>query len=143
MSDGQLCRFARMWRTREEWPLFGRRPMKNARNTPRNCVLGFAACVVVAISMTFSVHAYACEGQELEWTYQVLHASLTWGYRCGRYQECNTAQLYDISAAAQQLPLSCQQLIERVGEQLQESVGPSGPNCYGGVCCDQSGCVGG
>jgi len=116
--------------------------MKSFHDFSRRCVLKIAIGFAVAMSMTLAVPAYACERGDLQRTYQIIHASLMAGYQCG-LGKCDFNRMYALSAQSQQLPRSCQQLIESVGSRLKQSIGTPGTHCYGGVCCNQTGCVGG
>lgn len=98
--------------------------------------------------------AQACQGQDFQRSVQIIdyawRAGVQIGYEMawtGDYQLA-MQRLVDMSqqlnGAAQQLPYTCQVLINQwanaIGGAFQN---PQGTQCMGGVCCDGTGCYGG
>ena len=96
--------------------------------------------LLLAITM-LSPSALACEGQDYQRTLQVQNYSIRVGYEFGMTGDINLFQqrLQEINNYIQQLPQSCQFLLQQMGAGFS-SGGSSGTTCMGGVCCDSTGC---
>jgi len=98
------------------------------------------ALVVCGIFLSTSQAAFACTGADYDRTMQVLNYSMQAGYEFGMTGNYNlfTQRLQEIVQAIQQLPPSCQALLQQMNSGF--SSGGSGTTCMGGVCCDSTGC---
>lgn len=107
----------------------------------------------VAIVTLYLRNAYACEGEDLQRTRQIVetawNGSIQLSLEMARTGDFSgTMQrmidlIQRMNYAASQLPPSCQALIQQWANSMQGAYGGGGgggAQCMGGVCCDQSGC---
>ena len=92
---------------------------------------------------TISMSSFACEGQERDEVLRIIYESLEAGYQGAMTGDIDSMirKANELSLQAQQLSPPCQALIEQVGHNLQNSYNPNTTSCFGGVCCDGTGCV--
>lgn len=83
---------------------------------------------------------FGCQGDDYNRTIQIVNDSYQIGIDVGATGNLNLMmqKLQEISSRVQQLPPSCQLLMQQMGGGSRP--GGSGTNCVGGVCCDASGC---
>lgn len=98
------------------------------------------AVVIGSTLLGVSQNAFACTGADYERTMQVLNYSMQAGYEFGMTGNYNlfTQRLQEIVQAIQQLPPSCQALLQQMNSGF--SSGGSDTMCMGGACCDSTGC---
>jgi len=95
--------------------------------------------VFVALSLV-SPAALSCQGDDYQRTVQVMQMSLQVGMEFAQTfnVELLMQRLQNLSTHIQQLPPSCQALLQQMNNGI--GAGPGGTNCMGGVCCDSTGC---
>lgn len=100
--------------------------------------------VVPILIFIGSTTASACQGEDFQRTQQYERYVLTVHYQCnqaGNYQNCVLQEFPNILAEGMKLPLSCQQLLQRMYPPPRPR--SDGAMCSGQICCDGSGCYGG
>lgn len=119
-------------------------PIKN-RIPVRLRTSAFAMAFVTGLS--FSGNAWACQGQNLERTTQVIDFAWQAGLETAYMNDLNLQlqKLMDVSfelaSVAQQLPPSCQAIIRQWSGAIEQVFSGRRYNgCQSGVCCDDSGC---
>jgi len=83
----------------------------------------------------------ACEGEDYGRTLMLLDESLKLGWQCGRHNNCDWERISEVGQKSQQLPASCQRIIEKAGAALQRYNTSDETHCYGDVCCGPTGCA--
>lgn len=116
----------------------------------RRGAIGGARAVLFAVALLgvgASGSASACQGQELQRTKQLIDYAMNAGVQIAYMNDFNMQlqALLEMSqrlnANAQQLPYSCQALIQQWSGAIQAATGGQKYNgCMGGVCCDSTGC---
>ncbi|MCW8934322.1 MAG: hypothetical protein OQK98_06325 [Gammaproteobacteria bacterium] len=95
--------------------------------------------VIVALSLV-SPASLSCQGDDYQRTMQVMQMSFQVGMEFAQTLnvELLKQRLQNLSTRIQQLPPSCQALLQQMNNGIGGGAG--GTNCMGGVCCDSTGC---
>ena len=95
--------------------------------------------VFVALSLV-STASLSCQGYDYQRTVQVMEMSLQISMEFAQTYnvELLMQRLQTLSIHIQQLPPSCQALLQQMNNGI--GAGPGGTNCMGGMCCDSTGC---
>lgn len=114
---------------------------KYSTKYPRSLAFKFVQSIILTgILLSASESVFACQGGDYTRTLQITNQSLQLGLEFGTSGNINLfmQRLQELSRLAQQLPPSCQLLLQQMGGSF--SGGSSSTNCMGGVCCDSTGC---
>ena len=97
-------------------------------------VLMFIALILV------SPASLSCQGYDYQRTVRVMQMSLQVSMEFSQTfnVELLMQRLQNLSTHIQQLPPSCQALLQQMNNGI--GAGSGGTNCMGGVCCDSTGC---
>jgi len=98
--------------------------------------------LLVLAAVSFSLPAWACEGEAYNESLEVIYESLYAGYEMGMTGDVDTGfrKMAALNERMARLPLSCQQFIQYVSDGMSSTYSPSTTSCHGSVCCDGTSC---
>lgn len=102
----------------------------------------YRGAVSLLLFLTINTSVFACDGQELKKSLNIIHEALFIGYQAGLTGNFQGlfSKTEQLGREIEKLSPSCQALAQQISDSLRPRYDPTTTSCSGSVCCDGSGC---